>query len=75
MILPTKQKQTMAKRADLWLPVGREWDGRGVLHFWMQNVTFGMDGPWGPTVQHRELGVIGSLCCTTESEGTLSNQR
>ena len=22
----------------------------------MRTVTFGMDGQWGPTVQHRELG-------------------
>ena len=27
----------------------------------MQTVTFGMDGPRGPTVQHRELSVIRSL--------------
>lgn len=25
----------------------------------------------GPIVQHRELSVPGSLCCTTESEATL----
>ena len=34
-------------------------------------VTFGMRGQWGPTVQHGELYVIGSLCCTTEIEETL----
>ena len=28
----------------------------------MQTVTFGMGGQWGPTVQHRELYVIGSVC-------------
>ena len=44
------------------------WAIRG---FWMQTVMFGMDGQWGPTVQHRELCVIGSLCCTTETENTL----
>ena len=37
----------------------------------MQTVTFGMNGLWGPTVQHRELCVIGSLCYTTEIEETL----
>ena len=39
--------------------------------FWMQTVMFGMDGQWGPTVQHREMRVIGSLCCATELEKTL----
>ena len=34
-------------------------------------VTFGTRGQWGPTVQHEELYVIGSLCCTTEIEETL----
>ena len=34
-------------------------------------LTFGMDGQWGPTVQHRELRVTGSLCCTTDIEETL----
>ena len=29
---------------------GREWDGWAVWGFWMQTVTFGMDGQWGPTV-------------------------
>lgn len=32
----------------------------------MQTVTFGVDGQWGPTVQHRELYVIGPLCCIME---------
>ena len=32
---------------------------------------FGMDGQWGPTVQHREQCVIWSLCCTIEIEETL----
>ena len=31
-----------------------------------------MDGQWDPTVQHREMCVIGSLCWTTELEETLS---
>ena len=34
-------------------------------------VTFGMDGQWGPTVQHKELCMIKSFCCTTEIEETL----
>ena len=29
-------------------------------------VIFGIDGQWAPTVQHREVCLIGSLCCTTE---------
>ena len=37
----------------------------------MQTVTFGRDGQWGPAVQHRELCVIGSLCCAIEFEETL----
>ena len=44
----------------------------GSLGLWMQTVTFGMDGQWAPTVQHRELHVIGSICCTGEIEKTLS---
>ena len=36
--------------------------------YWRQTVTLGMDGQWTPTVQHRALCVIGSLCCTTEIE-------
>ena len=50
---------------------GKDWNGQAVQSFWMQNVIFGMDGQCGPTVQHRELCVIGSLCCTTEIEKTL----
>ena len=50
----------------------KEWDGWAVGSFWMQTVLFGMDGQWDPTEQHRELHVIGSLCCTTEIEETLS---
>ena len=34
--------------------------------FWMQTVVFGMNGQWDPTVHHREMCVIGSLCCTTQ---------
>ena len=50
---------------------GAEWDGQAVWDFWMQIVIFGMDGQWEPTVQHREMCVIGSLCCTTELDKTL----
>ena len=34
-------------------------------------VTFVVDEQCGPTVQHRELCEIGSLCCTIEIEETL----
>ena len=63
----------MAKESRLSFPgeEGREWDGQALLGFWMQTVKLGMDGQWGPTLQHRELCVIGSLCCTTELGGTL----
>ena len=33
-----------------------------------------MNGQRGPTVQHRELCMIGSLCCTRAIEETLLNQ-
>ena len=51
-------------------------NGEGVgctrsLGWQMQTVTFEMDRQWDPTAQHRELCVIGSLCCTTEIEETL----
>ena len=51
----------------------KEGMGRMVtLGIWgMQTVTFGMDGQWDPTVQHREMSVIGSLCCTTKFDETL----
>ena len=51
--------------------VGREGDGGAVWGFGMQSVIFGMDGQRSPTVRHRELCVIGLLCCTTEIEETL----
>ena len=50
---------------------GREWDRWAFGGFWMQTVIFGMDGQWDPTVQHREMCVTGSLCCTTELDETL----
>ena len=33
----------------------------------------GMDGQWSHSAQCRELCVIRSLCCTTETEETLKN--
>ena len=76
MILPEKKTRNRSwpRRADLEVPgvKGREWDGWAFwLFFWMKNVTFGMDGQWDPTVQHRKLCMIGSLCCTRELEETL----
>ena len=37
----------------------------------MQIVTFGIDGQRGPTVQQRELPVIGSICYSTEKKEIL----
>ena len=37
----------------------------------MQTIISGVDGQWDPTVQHREMCVIGSLCCTTELDEIL----
>ena len=37
----------------------------------MQTVICGMDGQWDPTVHHREICVIASLCCTTEFDEAL----
>ena len=39
--------------------------------FWKQTVIFRIGGQWGPTVQQRNVCVIGLLCCTTELEETL----
>ena len=67
MIWSTKQKQTVVME-------GRSVVARAkdpIWSQWMQTVTFGMAGQWGPPVQHRELCVTGSLRCTTEIEETL----
>ena len=40
---------------------GRKWERPGVWGLGMQTVIFGMDRQWGPTVQYRELCVIGPL--------------
>ena len=37
----------------------------------MQTIIFGLDGQRDPTVEHREMCVIGPLCCTTELDETL----
>ena len=68
-----KTNRSWIRRADLWLPGGgeKEWDGWGVWGWWIQTVTFGIDGQWGSTVHHRELCVTKSLCCATEIEETL----
>ena len=50
---------------------GKVWDSLAFWGFVMQTVIFGMDGQWGPSVLHRELCVIGSLCCAIEIEETL----
>ena len=79
MILSKKQtnkrKQEHGQEEQTWSSQrgkGREWDGWAFWGvFWMQTVIFGMDGQWDPTVQHRELCVIGSFCCTTELDKTL----
>ena len=69
---PQNRNRSWSQRADLWLPGGwGEWDGQGDWGWWMRTVIFAMDGQWGPTVQHRELCVIRSFCCTTEIEDTL----
>ena len=39
--------------------------------FWMQTVISGMAGQWDPTVQNREMCVIGSLRGTTKLDKTL----
>ena len=51
----TKQQQIMAKKGRLVVPRNG-----------MQTLITGTDRQRGPTVQHRELCVIGSLGCTIE---------
>lgn len=53
--------------------MGRERDGPGVWAGWMQTIALAMDGQWGPPVRHRELGVNGSHCCTTEVEDIVNH--
>ena len=65
----------MAKKSRLGFSGGEKGEGvrwMGILEvFGMQTVAFGMDGQWDPTLQHREMCVIGSLCCKTELDETL----
>ena len=54
----TKQKQIMGMKSRLVVFRGEEegkseWDRWGIWDWWMQTVAFGMDGQWGPTIQHR----------------------
>ena len=49
----------------------QEWDGWAGWSLQMQTLNLGMNGQLGPIVQHRELYVIGLLCCATETEETL----
>ena len=37
----------------------------------METLICAMDGHWDLSVQHREVCVIGSLCCITELDKTL----
>ena len=70
MTLSSKWKQITARESRLVVP-RREGDRWAVWGFGNQTVISGMDGQQGPTVQNRELCVIGSLSCTTEIEETL----
>ena len=69
-----KQKQSMAKKSILGVPrwgMGRSGRDGNFGCLGMQTVIFVMDGQWDPTVQHREMCVTGSLCCTTELDETV----
>ena len=68
------RNRSWPRRADLELLGGSGGvGGMGILGVWgMQTVIFEMDGQWDPTLQYREMCVIGSLCCTTELDETLS---
>ena len=74
MILSTKHKQITDMKSRLVVPRGKlrgsKMDGQ-FGGFWMQTFICRVDGQWGPTVQHRELCMIGSLCYITEIEETL----
>ena len=75
MILSTKQKHIIDMESRLVVDGGRvgKWEGvgQGIWDWWIQTVTFGMHGQRAPTVQHRQLGMTGSLWCTREIEETL----
>ena len=73
MSLSTKQKQMMAKESRPVVPTV-EGEGSGMdrqFRAWGANAYIWNEWAVGPTVQHRELYVIGSLCYTTEIEETL----
>ena len=68
------RNRSWPRRADLGFPgrkgEGVEWMGiLGVLG--MQTVILEMIEQWDPTVQHREICMIGLLCFTTELDETL----
>ena len=78
MILPKKTETDHGQGEQTWDSQegkGREGRGSGVdghsRGFWLQTVTFGMDGQGDPTVWHRETCMIRSLCCTRDLEETL----
>ena len=73
MNLSAKEKQMMAKESRCVVPQG-EGEGSvmdGQFGVFGCSVVFGMEKQWDPTVQHGELCVIVSLCCTTEIKETL----
>ena len=64
----------MNKKSRLGVPKwekGESWMHGPLGVFGMQTVIYGMDGQCDPTVQHREMFVTGSLCCTTHLDETL----
>ena len=50
MIQSTKQKQVMDMESRLVIARrrGGEWDGWQIWGWWIQTITFGMDGQWAP---------------------------
>ena len=67
-----KTETGQAKESRLVVPRGwcGEWDVQGV-EFLDANCYIWNGWAMGPTIQHRELCVIGSFRCTTEIEETL----
>ena len=58
MNLSTKQKQTYRRREQTCGchgEVQRGRDGPGIWGWWLKTITYGIDKPPGPTVEHREL--------------------